>query len=355
MRILIVGDWYSEVHEEVASTALRSLGHQVEEFKWSHYFKSGRGIFGRFLGLIRRAQNKYVAGPIINLINKDLLNHVRHFQPEMLFVYRGTHITANTLRSIKKFFPNCILVGYNNDDPFSPNRAPFLWGKFLAAVPAYDLVLAYRNANIPEYLKAGAARVELLRSWFVPERNYPVELSAIDRNRFDADVVFAGHYEPDQRLDYLEEIVRQGFRLRLFGPGWDDAIVKKSALLAPLAPVRQLWGEDYNKALCGAKIALCFFSKLNRDTYTRRCFEIPATGTLLLSEYSDDIASLFREGEEADYFKTREEMLAKIKNYLSNDNSRMSVAAAGNLRVNEDGHDVRSRMMKVVEWVEALR
>ena len=125
----------------------------------------------------------------------------------------------------------------------------------------------------------------------------------------------------------------------------------KSVVLKHLAPVHLVWNEDYKKALCGAKIALCFFSKLNRDTYTRRCFEIPATGTLLLSEYSDDLASLYQEGEEADFFKNKEEMIQKIKLYLGNDDLRSRVAVNGNQRAIIDGHDIFSRMAKVLDFV----
>ena len=46
-----------------------------------------------------------------------------------------------------------------------------------------------------------------------------------------------------------------------------------------------------------------FFSRLNRDTYTRRCFEIPAAGTLMLCDYSDHAATLFAPGREADFFR----------------------------------------------------
>ena len=102
------------------------------------------------------------------------------------------------------------------------------------------------------------------------------------------------HIVPDQRVALLESIVRRGWHLRLFGPGYDwDLVIHRSPELAGQVPVRLVWGEEYNRALCGARVALCFLSKLNGDTYTRRCFEIPAARTFILSEYSDDLASLF--------------------------------------------------------------
>jgi len=356
MRILVAGDWHSELHEEVVSTALKNLGHEVEEFRWCHYFERKPGVWGRLAHWTSRVQNKYIVGVTVNRINTDLVDLASHFRPDMLFVYRGTHITADTLLAIKVAAPDCILVGYNNDDPFSPTQVPYLWRNFLSALPEYDLVLAYRHANIREYQLAGARRVELLRSWFVPERNHSIVLTDAEKARFETDVVFVGHYEADQRLEYLEEIVRQGFHLRLFGPGYDwDPVIEKSQVLRSFQPVRLVWGEDYNRALCGAKIALCFFSKLNRDTYTRRCFEIPATGTLMLSEFSEDLAGMYREGIEADFFRSRDEMIEKIRKYLNDDNGRSSVAAAGSLRVRLDGHDVSSRMMQVIEWACNIR
>jgi spore maturation protein CgeB len=222
-------------------------------------------------------------------------------------------------------------------------------------LPKYDLVLAYRHHNMTDFLKAGAKQVRLLRSWFVPERNHPVVLSPEDQARYGCDVVFVGHYELDQRVEYLEEVVKQGLSLKLYGPGYDwDPVIARSPWLKHLRPVRLVWGEDYNRALCGAKVALCFFSKLNRDTYTRRCFEIPATGTLMLAEYSDDAASLYREEQEADFFRSKEEMVAKVQRYVKDQSRREVVALAGHRRVFADGHDVVSRMRDVLRWVEEL-
>src|SRR5205085_9698762 len=110
----------------------------------------------------------------------------------------------------------------------------------------------YRLHNLAEFRAAGARRVELLRSWYVPERNRPVVLTDAERREFSCDVVFAGHYEEDGRLECLEAVVRAGWKLRLFGHdyGWHPAL-RRSALLRSFMPVRNVWGAEYNKALCG--------------------------------------------------------------------------------------------------------
>lgn len=351
MKILVAGDWHSELHEQAVFNAFRALGHEVLKFAWHDYFKPNKGIVDR---LNKKIQNRLVTGPIIWKLNQDLVSAAAGFAPDMVFVYRGTHITAGTLTRIKQQHPDVTLVGYNNDDPFAKGHPYSLWRHFFKAVPVYDLMLAYRHHNLDDFLRIGAKRVELLRSWYFPERNHPVSLSAEDKLKYECDVVFIGHYEADDRKQWLEELVRQGFKLRLFGPEWNTRL-KDSPQLRTMLPVRSVMGEDYNKALCGAKVALCFLSKLNRDTYTRRCFEIPATGTLMLSEYTDDLASLYKEGDEADFFKSKEEMILKLKLYLGNEKLRQDVAANGYRRVIEDGHNVVSRMKQVLDWVASAK
>lgn len=352
MKILIAGDWHSELHEEAVLKAFKVLGHEVLKFSWHDYFKAGN----RLDAFNKKFQNRFITGPIVWRLNQDLIRAAAGFSPDMVFVYRGTHITAATLKKLKQQHPGATLVGYNNDDPFAAGHHYSLWKHFLKAVPEYDLMLAYRHHNLDDFLGIGAKRVELLRSWYFPERNHPVTLTDEEKEKYECDVVFVGHYEADFRKSYLEELVRQGYRLKLFGPGYDwDPVLMKSPELSHLVPVRLVWGEEYNKALCGAKMALCFLSKHNRDTYTRRCFEIPATGTLMLSERTADLASLFDEGSEADYFSSREEMMEKVRLYLGDEARRQKVADSGYKRVLSDGHDVVSRMRQLLGWVAAIK
>jgi len=354
LKIVIAGDWHSDLHEEPAEQALRQLGHETVRFPWHGYFKPAGALAA--LRPIYRAQDKYLFGPQVRRLNADLADCVRNSVPHALLVYRGSHIYAETLRQCRRASPHTLLVGYNNDDPFSPLYPRWQWRHFVAAIREYDLMLAYRPHNVAEFRAAGARRVELLRSWYVPERNRPVELSEDERARYACDVIFAGHYEEDGRLEYLEAVVRNGWKLRLFGHGygWHPAL-RKSDSLRPFMPVRTVWGADYNKALCGARIALCFLSRLNRDTYTRRSFEIPASGAMMLAAYSDDHAALFHAGEEADFFRSPQELVGKLARYLGDEALRARVAAAGRRRVLADGHDVVSRMRRLVEWIGELR
>jgi len=348
MKILVVGDGHSAIHEVAVVDAFKQLGHEVNSFYWHSYFKSGNS----FRRLLRRVQNKFLIGTTVNKLNSELVEKAIQYKPKLIFIYRGTHIKPRTLVSLKCALPNCEVFGYNNDNPFATGHPPWLWRHFIKSIPIYDLVFAYRHHNLDDFVKCGANRVELLRSWFIPELNHPISLSEEDKLKYECDVVFIGHYENDGRIEYLEEIVKAGYALRIFGPPYEwNKLLLRSKPLKHLAPVHLIWNDDYSKAISGAKLALCFFSKLNRDTYTRRCFEIPATGTMLLSEYSDDIASLYKAGKEADFFETKKEMINKVKIYLENDDLRLQVAEGGYQRVVHDGHDILSRMAKVVELV----
>lgn len=349
MKVLVVGDGHSAIHEVAVEAALRKLGHQVETFYWESYFRS----FNPIVRLWCRAQNKFLIGPRINQLNHDLFEKTVEFAPRLIFIYRGTHVTRHTLMRLKSALPNAQIYGYNNDDPFSSGYPPWVWRHFMRCVPIYDLVFAYRNHNLNDFIKLGAKRVQLLRSWFIPEVNHYVSLNESEKLDYECDVVFIGHYENDGRVEYLEEIVNSGYKLRIFGPPYEwNKVLLQSKTLCSLAPVHLVWNAEYSKAISGAKIGLCFFSKLNRDTYTRRCFEIPATGTMLLSEYSDEVSSIYIAGIEADFFKSKQELVEKVKYYLGDDTIRRQVALRGYQRVSKDGHDILSRISKVVQQAE---
>jgi spore maturation protein CgeB len=343
MKIMVVGDGHSDIHEVAVVEAFKKLGHQVEGFYWQTYFNSQN----QFVRLWKRVQNKFIFGPTLDRLNADLINAALLFNPKLLFIYRGTHISQKTIIEIKKRLPDCVVYGYNNDDPFADGHPPWLWRYFLKSVPNYDLVFAYRQHNIAEYFNLGVKKVELLMPWFIPEKDKP---DLQDKIKKIYEVIFVGHYERDDRTDYIKEIAESSFTFGLFGPDWDRA--PKIDWLNKYQPVLPVRGDLYRETICSTKIALSFLSKLNRDTYTRRCFEIPAMGVFMLCQYSEDLADLFEDGVDVVFFHNPEDMMEKIKYYTKHHQLRAQIAANGMTRVIRDKHDVISRMNYVLSFVE---
>ena len=225
MRILFAGDWHSSIHEEACANALEQLGNEVVRFPWHQYFESG-STSSRAANLSMKAQNKYLAGPIVTQINRDLVKVAAQQEPDLVFVYRGTHVFPRSLELIRAHRPLARIVGYNNDDPFAPGYSRWQWRHFIDSIPEYDIVFAYRQRNLEDFRNAGAKATALLMPWFSAEVHKSLDLTPDERLLYDTDVVFIGHYENDERVPFLRSIAQSGLRLRIFGPaeGWDKAI-----------------------------------------------------------------------------------------------------------------------------------
>ena len=293
--------------------------------------------------LLGRVQRRLGGGPAFQRLNADLVATAERLRPDAVFLFRGDAIFPETLRRLHAL--GAQVVGWNNDDPFSERAPARRWRHFVRGIPDYDRLWGYRMTNVDEFRRRGCPRVGLLRSFYLREMNFPVEEPVA---ALRSQVAFLGHWEDDGRDDYVEALLREpGLDFKLWGTLWERSrlVPELQRRFGPIAP---LYREDYNLALNGAGIALVFLSKLNHDTYTRRCFEIPITGTLMLSEYSADLATLFEEGIEAEFFRSPEELLEKVRFYTRNDEARRKVGRAGRARILKDGHEALDRAKQVL-------
>ena len=355
-KILISGQWLWPHYQEACAKALESLGHRVIKFSWhQHFFEKSLDGDPRFKSFLTQRQNKYVFGPLINRINRGLVSLAKESNPEVVWLYNDTHIIPESIEQLRGFLPGAVFAQYANDNPWGANQSRIMWRHFKRSVPFFDINFYYRLANEQDLLDAGARKTAILRSYYIPEETFPLDGDV--EGGFRSDVVFVGHYEADGRLDMIEALAEAGYSVRLFGTGWDDALSRLSEdyAIKKLHPVKPARGEDYRKAICGARIALSFLSKLNEDTYTRRNFEITAMRTFMLSEHSEDLTSLFVEGIEAEFFRSKEEMLSKVSYYLHHEDLLTKIAQRGYERVKKDGHDVTSRMKQFMSHLAKVR
>jgi len=338
MKILIVGAWAWPQYEEAFAYGLRENGHEVTALAITHFFS---GFWGRMQQAIP------FPGLALLRINRAVIKAVKKQAPDLVLFWRPTHILPATVRILSR--KRVLLASYNNDDPFGPKlhgKAPwhhaFLWHWYIRCLPLFNYNFFYRSINCAEARAIGASHSEVLLPYFIPSKDKPVELTHIEQKRFSTEVVFVGHYESDGRENRIRAIMNAGIKMKIWGGGyWSRNVLGE--LYDRLSPIVPAAGDDYAKALCGAKICLVFLSKLNRDTYTRRCFEIPACGQLMLAERTADLTRMFKEDKEACFFSSNDELVEKARYLLSNPQVRERIAQAGMQRVWSDAHDVQSR------------
>jgi spore maturation protein CgeB len=331
-RILVVGDFRWTIYERSFCDALRRIGAEPIELPVWNLFGPG--------DLLRRAQTKYCAGPGVAAANLALIAACIRHKPDLVLAWRTPWLAPWAIKAARSAGARRLVL-YNNDDPFGQDAEMWIWRRFRKLIPHADACFVYRQVNLEEYMRAGAKAAGLLRSYFDPAVHRPVEVRENDRKRFETDVVFVGHCEPDGRLAMIDRLIDAGVRLRLFGTGWETHA--SGHRWQDRLPIVALRDEDYVRAIAASRIALVFLSHRNRDTYTRRCFEIPAIGTLMLAPRTPDLLTLYREDEEAAFFDSADELIAQVRRYLADPEGCQRVAAAGRNRALRDGHDVDSR------------
>jgi len=351
MKLLLVGYYQTKIWETSYFDAFRKLGVEVYPFKIIDYFplinnKPNSSNFFEYLS--SKIQNKFHFGPIINKINSDLIKTVDQLKPDAIFFFRSDKIYPEI---IKKLSTSTKIFAYCNDDPFSDYYPSYFWRHYKKSLPYFYHIFSYRNKNIIDLESCGYKNISLLRDFFSPDYLFP--LKELNKREYLYDVVFIGHYENDKRDLKLLSLFRAGIKLKIFGTEWNRSSHYKELLAyqGEIIPVRD---GLYNQALNQSKIALIFLSRINNDTYTKRCFEIPATKTFMLSEYTNDLATLFEEDKEILFFRNENELIQKIKYYLDNELERNKIAEAGYKRVIKDGHDVISRAKYVLSCIERL-
>ena len=295
--------------------------------------------------LLSKVQRRFNIGPGNRIMQQTFLNLVRDQQPSWIHFRLPIEFSRSTIQALQD--RGVIVTQYFNDDPFSP-RTPFgLHWKFRQALSAYDGHFVFRAHNVDAYHQAGALHVFHCPPTYDPSE-HTLEQRLSDGS-FLADAAFIGHWENDDRMGYLEALQSSGLTLILKGGFWDDAI--KNRPLGILAPVGHAFGDDYKRIYSNVIAGLCFFSKINRDTWTRRALEIVAVGGVLVCERTAEAESYFRDRKEACFFSSSDELISIVQQLKSDLPMRDKIQKAGYARLLSGRHSLRDRAQQINSFV----
>lgn len=343
MKILLIGSYKYDMYAPAFFDAWNQLGHQVYRVDSSKYVLPGYNIVSTILN---KFQGKYHYGIPVFRYNRDIVKSFQQIRPDFVFLYRCDHVFDKTLKRIKD---ETIIFSYNNDDPFSITVPQLFASNFLSNSKYCDLVYVYRPKNLIDFQNIGINHTKLLLPYYLSSSNYP-----IPEVKKDIPIAFAGHFEADGRDKVIKAMYDAGLPVSIYG---GDYWITKSSLYNQLKPIikEPKTGEEYNLLLNRFQIALVFLSQRNNDTYTRRCFEIPAAKTLMLAPYTKDLDNLFPEDECAVYYRSTEDLIAKCKNLLSHPEEMKRIADAGYERLKVIGGSEIDRCKEIIKDYETIK
>ena len=151
-----------------------------------------------------------------------------------------------------------------------------------------------------------------------------------------------------ERSDSIKYLVDNGLNVTVYGDGNWKSLRSYSPRLKIMPSI---FSDNYPKVLSALKISLCFLRKINTDQHTSRSIEIPACGGFMLAERTDEHLSLFEEGKEAEFFSSDEELLAKCRYYLYNEEERQSIVKRGILRCKSSGYSNIETVKKLIDSI----
>jgi len=263
-----------------------------------------------------------------------LFAQVQEFQPDVLYVFEWCPAGDDFLESVKMHVG--LLVG-QVASPLRPERT----------YVAYDLMISSWPPLV-DYFRAQGLAAEALRLAF----DHRVLHNLSDR-REHYDVTFVGGYAPSHthRLAWLEKLCG-ALPVDVFGYGWDTVPVDSPVRRRLHGPV---WGRDLYRTLRASQVTLNCHARIDvrgsvstRFANNMRLYEATGAGTCLVTETRENLAELFRPGEEVVAFRDDEECIEQVRSLLDSEPRRAAVAHAGQQRTLRD-HTYRTRMMELAE------
>ena len=338
VKILYLGEISPGQTAFMRMRALERLGHTVRGVRTMSPWKHASWI-------TRQVQRRIHRGSIVEEINSTVLSAARQFRPAIVWADKQEFLRVETIEALRNL--GARLVHFTPDPYFALD-----WKRTRImdeAMRHFDVLVYCKSYEKTNYdaLKRPAIYMPL---GYCDENHRPL---SSDDPRWSCDVGFLGGWEP-RRERMLRAVARAGADLKFRGGYWEflrdgkwtlrrriilgqlaageRVLIHRDEVLGALWQGDEVYGEDYARALSGAKIGLGFLRKVCPDQHTTRTFEIPACGSLLLADRTEEHQEFFAEGKEAEFFASTEELLDKVKFYCGNESARKRIAEGGHQR-----------------------
>ena len=267
---------------------------------------------------------------------KVLLAQIEDFRPDLVLNQDIFHVDTSLVRRIKSI-GRPILIGQVGIEPSRGED----W-------TVYDLMVSQLPTTV-KALRARGVRSEVNHLAFEP-----AILDALPAApALDVEVSFIGTISADhrQRISLLEAVA-QRYDLKLWG--------NLPQSLPASSPLRrcfqgEVWGADMYQVLRRSRVTLNSHIDLaGREAGNMRLFEATGVGAFLLTDFKDNLDTLFELDHEVVAWRSIDDCLKTIDLCLSDDNRRAVIARSGQARTMSH-HTYRNRTAEILGFLDKAR
>ena len=260
-----------------------------------------------------------------------LASQIKTYKPDILLNQCMYGISNRFLHEMKSYIP--FLIGQHAATPLSDSDG---WN-------CYDLVISSFPPTVEHFRQKGL-KAELHRLGFDPK-----VLSCLVAEERTTDITFIGsfHKVHRTRTRFLETVCVRFPQLKIWGQPIDS--------LSPASPLRkcyvgQAWGRQMYQIFRKSKITLNHHGDIGPYANNFRLYEATGVGSLLITDWKENLHEMFELGKEVIAYRTPEECMELLSYYLDHDEERESIAGAGQQRTLRD-HNYDRRMRELLEIV----
>ena len=340
--------------------AMERLGLAVAPFN-ARAFLEQRSFLERRIGAM------FERSPQLAHMNRALVETARRVRPSVVWFDKQEYVTAASINALKAM--DAFLVFYTPDPYFQ--HAWHQTRTMTQNLSRMDLAVTTKRYELNDYARHG--RVVYMPHGFSETDHRPTPVPEAER----FDVGFVGSWEP-RREALMERLAGAELSVKIWGFGWDHLVegrvglrrrarlrrmangepfaVMRSEALANYIVPREVYANEYARALSASRISGGFLRRtLYPDTHTTRTFEVPACGSMLLAERTEEHEAFFAEDREAVFFEGEDEFVEKAVYYTRHPDKRDAIAAAGRAKCLAAGYSYTERLRQVMNDVAALR
>jgi spore maturation protein CgeB len=287
--------------------------------------------------LFRSIGWRYKIGPLINNINKFVLNEIMHdWIYDIVWIDKGVFIKPDNIKKLKT--RNNKVIHFTPDPAFTYHQSSL----FQAAIPFYDFCVTTKSFEVDEYIKFKCRNVIYCTQGFDSRVHRPYHFFA----QKSIDVSFVGHFEME-RANLIQTLIDNGIEVVLAGIKWQKFVAKNKNNSNLNYLGNGIFGIEYAKLISSSFFSLGLISNWVPEKHTTRTFEIPACGTCLISPSNDEIRSFYSD-DEVLFYESTEEIPNMIHRHLQDKKKLQQITDAGSLRVHQGNYEYKKILYSLI-------